>query len=96
MATHALLNMWLSHLIRFLIETQNAIFLQRTKCLLSRNFWSESFLVTEALLLTEVTTNTHDLAIPVAQPVQFGGQQLKGDIASRRSKHNEKGKNILK
>lgn len=60
------------------------------------DFWRDSFPVAEMLLLTKVTTNMHDLAIPIAQPVQFGGQQLKGNIASWRSKQNEKGNNIQK
>lgn len=48
------------------------------------------------VLLTKVTTNTNDLAVPIAQPVQFGRQQLKGNIASWRSEQNKKGNNIQK
>lgn len=96
MATRALLNRWLWHLIQLLTEMQNAIFLQRTLYLLRMDFWSEGFLVTEMLLLTRVDAKMCGLAVPQVQPVQFGGQQLEGNIASCRSKQNEKGNNIQK
>lgn len=64
-----------------LIEMQNAVFLQIT-CLLLMYFCSENVLVIELFLLTKVTTNMNDLAVPIAQFVQLGGQQLQGDIAS--------------
>lgn len=37
---------------------------------------------TGQLVLTGIVTDLNDLAVAIAQPVQFGGQQLKGNIAS--------------